>query len=269
MKINAVLFSTFVGLGCTSAFGGTVTPVSATRELFVESFAVDSASYSSGYDSDITFSNTLTPFDRKLDKFVKLGKQYASSAARQTSTITPSALNATMTVDEYSLCPSPGMTFSHSKGSINSTYQVDAFMRIKTTVTLKNTLSNRGTATSNFTVKGPTGTLLALSRSAAGQETYVGAAVVQPGLYTFTSVLDCVSQSIPSPTSSQSSAHVTLKCEFFCTADMDMSGFIDIDDFGVFVQAFESGDASADLDTSGFVDTDDFTIFAAEFADAC
>jgi hypothetical protein len=269
MKINACLFSTLVGLGCTSAFAGSVTPVSATRELFVESFAVDSATYSSGYDSDITFSNTLTPFDRKLDKFVKLGKQHASSAARQTSTITDSALNATMTVDEYSLCPSPGMTFSHSKGTLNSTYKVDNFTRIKTTVTLKNTLANRGTATSNFTVAGPTGPLLALTRSAAGQETYVGSAVVAPGLYTFTTVLDCVSQSVPSPNSSQSSAHITLKCEFFCAADMDMSGFIDLNDFGVFVQAFENGDASADLDTSGFIDTDDFTIFAAAFADAC
>lgn len=269
MKINACLFSTLVGLGCTSAFAGTVTPVSATRELFVESFAVDSGTYSSGYDTDTTSSKTLIPFDRKLEKYVKLGKQYASASARQTSTITAAALNATMTIDEYSLCPSPGMTFAHSKGSINTTYSVDSFMRIKTTVTLKNTLANRGVATANFTVVGPTGTLLALSRTAAGQETYVGTAVVQPGLYTFTSILDVVSQSTPSPTSSQSSSNVTLTCEFFCPADMDMSGFIDLNDFGVFVQAFESGDVSADLDTSGFVDTDDFTIFAAEFADAC
>ncbi|HLO39779.1 MAG TPA: GC-type dockerin domain-anchored protein [Phycisphaerales bacterium] len=269
MKINVFLLSTLVGLGGSSALAASVTPISASRELFVETLAIDSGTYSSGYDSDITSSNTLTPFDRKLGKFVKLGKQHGFANARQTSTITPNSLVASMTIDEYSLCISPGMVFSHSRGSINTTYRVDSLVRVKTTVTLANTAVNRGSSTASFKIAGPAGTLLNLSRAAAGQESYVGTAILEPGQYTFSSALDTVSQSLPSPNLSQSSSTLTLRCDFYCAADMDMSGFVDFNDFGVFVQAFEEGTEIADLDHSGFVDTDDFTIFAALFDNPC
>lgn len=52
-------------------------------------------------------------------------------------------------------------------------------------------------------------------------------------------------------------------------ADVDGSGFVDLDDFGWFIERFESGDDAADFDNSGFVDTDDFTAFAMAFEDGC
>ncbi len=54
-----------------------------------------------------------------------------------------------------------------------------------------------------------------------------------------------------------------------CNADFDDSGFVDTDDFTVFVNAFESGSSSADVDFSGFVDTDDFTSFVLSFSEGC
>jgi probable HAF family extracellular repeat protein len=54
-----------------------------------------------------------------------------------------------------------------------------------------------------------------------------------------------------------------------CAADFDCSGFTDIDDFGAFVTAFESGSEDADIDSSGFVDLDDFTEFVAAFESGC
>ncbi|HRJ49744.1 MAG TPA: Ig-like domain-containing protein, partial [Phycisphaerales bacterium] len=43
-----------------------------------------------------------------------------------------------------------------------------------------------------------------------------------------------------------------------CIADFDNSGFVDLDDYILFVAAFELGVDEADVDGSGFVDTDDF-----------
>lgn len=48
-------------------------------------------------------------------------------------------------------------------------------------------------------------------------------------------------------------------------ADFNGDGFIDIEDFTGFVQAFEAGDDSADFDHSGFVDTEDFDAFVHAF----
>ena len=48
-------------------------------------------------------------------------------------------------------------------------------------------------------------------------------------------------------------------------ADFDGNGFVDFDDFNLFVQAFEAGDLSADFDNSGFVDFDDFNLYVVAF----
>lgn len=54
-----------------------------------------------------------------------------------------------------------------------------------------------------------------------------------------------------------------------CLADFDGSGFIDIEDYAAFVQAFEAGEASADVDQTGFVDIEDFTLFVQRFEAGC
>ncbi len=54
-----------------------------------------------------------------------------------------------------------------------------------------------------------------------------------------------------------------------CPADFDHSGFVDIEDYTAFVQAFEAGDDSADFDGSGFVDIEDFTSFVVAFEAGC
>lgn len=54
-----------------------------------------------------------------------------------------------------------------------------------------------------------------------------------------------------------------------CPADFDGSGFVDLEDYTAFVQAFEAGDQSADFDGSGFVDLEDFTAFVLQFESGC
>lgn len=54
-----------------------------------------------------------------------------------------------------------------------------------------------------------------------------------------------------------------------CPSDFDGSGFVDVDDFNMFVPAFEAGDHTADFDQSGFVDVDDFNTFVVSFEAGC
>ncbi|MCC6426417.1 MAG: Ig-like domain-containing protein [Phycisphaerales bacterium] len=54
-----------------------------------------------------------------------------------------------------------------------------------------------------------------------------------------------------------------------CPSDFDGSGFVDIEDYSAFVQAFELGDESADYDDSGFVDIEDFSAFVQDFEAGC
>ncbi len=54
-----------------------------------------------------------------------------------------------------------------------------------------------------------------------------------------------------------------------CTADFDQTGFVDIDDYVAFVNAFELGDPACDVDGTGFVDTDDFDYFVCAFVAGC
>jgi hypothetical protein len=54
-----------------------------------------------------------------------------------------------------------------------------------------------------------------------------------------------------------------------CPADLDASGFVDLDDFSYFVELFEAGDPAADYDQTGFVDTDDYDAFVQAFESGC
>ncbi len=54
-----------------------------------------------------------------------------------------------------------------------------------------------------------------------------------------------------------------------CPADFDRSGFVDVEDYSAFVQAFEAGTDNADFDASGFVDIEDFNTFVAAFELGC
>jgi uncharacterized membrane protein len=54
-----------------------------------------------------------------------------------------------------------------------------------------------------------------------------------------------------------------------CPTDFDYSGFVDLDDFGAFLTAFEGGLEVADYDQSGFVDLDDFTTYVMDFEEGC
>ncbi len=62
-------------------------------------------------------------------------------------------------------------------------------------------------------------------------------------------------------------------CEFgvvdACPADFDRTGFVDIEDYDAFVQAFEAGADCADFDRTGFVDTEDFDAFVTAFQIGC
>ncbi len=60
-----------------------------------------------------------------------------------------------------------------------------------------------------------------------------------------------------------------LEITYSCPADFDGSGFVDIEDYGVFVQVFEAGADEADFDQSGFVDIEDFTAFVLAFEAGC
>lgn len=54
-----------------------------------------------------------------------------------------------------------------------------------------------------------------------------------------------------------------------CPADFDNSGFVDLEDFTLFVMFFESGTIDADIDGSGFVDLEDYDAFITAYVDGC
>jgi len=54
-----------------------------------------------------------------------------------------------------------------------------------------------------------------------------------------------------------------------CAADFDGNGFVNGDDYDLFVNAFFDGDTSADFDGNGFVNGDDFDAFADRFEAGC
>ncbi|MCC6426860.1 MAG: EF-hand domain-containing protein [Phycisphaerales bacterium] len=54
-----------------------------------------------------------------------------------------------------------------------------------------------------------------------------------------------------------------------CKADFNQSGFVDLEDYSDFVEAFEAGTDDADFDESGFVDLEDFHDFVVAFEAGC
>lgn len=60
-----------------------------------------------------------------------------------------------------------------------------------------------------------------------------------------------------------------MRREVQCPADLDGSGYVDLDDLALFLQLFENGDLQADIDASEFVDTDDRDAFMAAFEAGC
>lgn len=54
-----------------------------------------------------------------------------------------------------------------------------------------------------------------------------------------------------------------------CHADIDKSGFVDLDDFIQYVGLFEAGDDAADFDGTGFVDFDDYISYVDAFEAGC
>lgn len=54
-----------------------------------------------------------------------------------------------------------------------------------------------------------------------------------------------------------------------CFADVNGDGFVTADDFDLYVELFEAGDAGADFNNDGFVSGDDFDGFVAAFVAGC
>lgn len=54
-----------------------------------------------------------------------------------------------------------------------------------------------------------------------------------------------------------------------CTADVDASGYVDVEDLVTFLTWFEEGDERADTDGSGFVDSDDRDAFMSAYEVGC
>ncbi|HRJ49108.1 MAG: matrixin family metalloprotease [Phycisphaeraceae bacterium] len=70
-------------------------------------------------------------------------------------------------------------------------------------------------------------------------------------------------------TATTNSSPLSWYFETFRPADFDGSGFVDIEDYSLFIFYFELGDDLADFDGSGFVDIEDFSSFVQAFEDGC
>jgi len=62
---------------------------------------------------------------------------------------------------------------------------------------------------------------------------------------------------------------VTVSVTPHCTADVDFSGFVNAEDFEVFMVWFLAGDKRADLDRNGFVNAADFDFFVSAYITGC
>jgi hypothetical protein len=269
--MNTGLFAAaVVAATCAVASAQSVTPLSATRDIYVESFVVDSLSYSSAFDSDNAHSETLTNFNRVLDRYLQLGKQKATTHSSQVSTLTPTGYTATFVTEETVVCPSPGIAMGTATGQLRSQFRVDAPTRFTFDASLKITINGVGTTVaSSVTLTGTGGPVVSLVRALPGVDTARVSGVLQPGVYTVDSGLDVSTFATPGPDLKSGRIECSVNIKFLCPADFDCSGFVDLEDHGSFVAAFEAGDPAADFDGTGFVDTDDFTTFVAAFEHAC
>lgn len=270
MRIGTIAAAAVAGLCCALAGAQHVTPTSSVREIYVEAIVIDSNAYSSGFDSDVSRSENLYPFNRKLDRFLSLGLQNVTMFASQNSAITPTGVNAVIVSDETVNCPSPGMTFGYSRGLLDTTYTVTRPTRYRLNATL--TVLTEGTGNScrtDVALTGQDGAVFSVARTTAGQSVHVLSGVIPPGTYRVRSTTDASTQIVKSPITRRGRAVADFTLSFACLADFDSSGFVDTDDYTEFVAAFDRGDPEADIDLTGFVDTDDFTAFVTAFIDAC
>ncbi len=95
-----------------------------------------------------------------------------------------------------------------------------------------------------------------------------------PGLYAATYTVNVADEVIPGaqPNAPLSiTIVVEIESDALCTADLDATGTVDLDDFSIFIAQFGNGSAecaggcSADLEGDSDVDLDDFSIFIAQF----
>lgn len=142
---------------------------------------------------------------------------------------------------------------------------------------------------SHFTLTGPSGTVATTFAYSASNftATLTPASALEPGTYTV-QVSDLLTNtsgrrldgeiadgaspaSLPSGDGlANGSASWTFTItDTSCPSDFDGSGFVDIEDYSAFVQAFELGDENADYDGSGFVDIEDFSAFVTDFEAGC
>ncbi|MFO0834224.1 MAG: GC-type dockerin domain-anchored protein [Phycisphaerales bacterium] len=56
---------------------------------------------------------------------------------------------------------------------------------------------------------------------------------------------------------------------YVCSADFNLDGFVNGDDYDAFASLFESGDIGADVNHDGFVNGDDYDAFASSFEAGC
>ncbi|MCC6425767.1 MAG: hypothetical protein IT435_02995 [Phycisphaerales bacterium] len=256
--------------GSTIASAQSLVPLTATRNIFVESFVVDTLSYSSGYDSDDSHSDTLYPFNRTLNRFLTLGLQKVTTYSSQNSSITASGVSASLVSDETTICPSPGFGMGHSKTTFVTDVRLDAPMRYRVTVTQTSIIDGAGsTSTVNFTLTGPQGAVVSRNRTTDGSDSYTQTGLLPAGVYHFDAAAIAKTTTNPTVILKHARATSTLDFKVFCSADFDLSGFVDLDDYTAFTAAFEEGLDSADADLSGFVDTDDLNAFIEAFMNAC
>lgn len=131
----------------------------------------------------------------------------------------------------------PTLTWSSSSSAASYTVKIDDDSDLSSPI-----LTQAGVASTSFVV--PSGTLSPCSQYYWGVVAVngVGSTASTPAVFGF---------------------------ETYHPADFDGSGFVDIEDYTLFVQAFEAGDDSADFDGSGFVDIEDFTLFVQSFEAGC
>ncbi|MFO0833490.1 MAG: GC-type dockerin domain-anchored protein [Phycisphaerales bacterium] len=62
---------------------------------------------------------------------------------------------------------------------------------------------------------------------------------------------------------------VAARIGYVCSADFNLDGFVNGDDYDAFASLFESGDIGADVNHDGFVNGDDYDAFASSFEAGC
>ncbi len=180
---------------------------------------------------------------------VEMVMRTSPAVGQYTVTISATAVNAAakqgyalVITGDVSACTAPGITGQPSPQT------VDAGSPASFTVTATGTSVGYQWKKDNTDIPGETAGTLSIPSASLSDE----------GMYSVV-----VSNSCGSVTSD------AVLLDVICKADFDNSGFVDIEDYGAFVTAFEAGTDDADVDGSGFVDIEDFNTFVALFEQGC